>query len=149
MSEYLELTAQPHNLGIIHDALDRIEAAVEKRGTPTPGVYDAFRTAVIEVATNILRHAYPPGAPSASMTLQLYLFPQRLEAIFQDQGIAFALPQEVSSPALDELEDILSAPEGNFGLFLAINALDHMDYSRSPTGVNKWHLIKRLPMVSS
>ena len=90
-------------------------------------------------------HAYPPDLPAAPLTLQLALFGERLEAVFNDQGIAFTPPSAVVSPALDEIDDILNVPEGNSGLFLALQALDHLDYSRTPEGVNQWRLVKNLP----
>jgi anti-sigma regulatory factor (Ser/Thr protein kinase) len=130
---------------LIHDALDHFErAAVAAKGAAVSAVYDAFKTAVIEIATNIFRHAYPPDYPSAPLTFQLFLFSQNLEATFHDQGIAFTLPASVPSPAFDEIDDILNVPEGNFGLFLALQALDHLDYSRTSSGVNQWRLIKSL-----
>jgi anti-sigma regulatory factor (Ser/Thr protein kinase) len=148
--ERLELAAIPRNLALIHNALDRFEAsATASRGAAVTGVYDAFRTATVEIATNILRHAYPPDHPQpahshAPLTFELCLFSQRIEAIFHDRGIAFSPPVVVAAPALDEIDDILNVPEGNFGLFLALQALDHLDYSRSSDGVNGWRLIKRL-----
>jgi anti-sigma regulatory factor (Ser/Thr protein kinase) len=144
--EQLELAAHPRSLALIHNSLDRFEsAATAAKDGPVAAVYDAFRTAVIEIATNILRHAYPPGYPGPSLHFQLFLFPQRLEAIFYDHGIAFTPPFAVSSPALDEIENILDVPEGNFGLFLALQALDGLNYSRSPAGINEWRLVKLLP----
>jgi anti-sigma regulatory factor (Ser/Thr protein kinase) len=131
---------------LVHQALDRFEAAaVAEKGAAVTAVYDAFRTATIEIATNILRHAYPPDHPGAQLSLQLYLFAERLEAQFYDQGIAFTPPTEIMPPTFDEVDDILNVPEGNFGLFLALQALDHLDYSRSPAGVNQWRLVKQLP----
>ena len=135
---------------LIHEALDQFEVdATGLRGVAVATIYDAFRTAAVEIATNIFRHAYPPGDPeddsAATLTFQIFLFEQRLEAIFYDQGIAFKSPAEIPQPALDELEDITEMPEGNFGLFLALQALDHLDYSRTPDGVNLWRLIKLLP----
>lgn len=146
LSDKLEIASYPRNLVLIHNGLDRFErAAMAEKGEVVGLVFDAFRTAVIEIATNILRHAYPPGDPNVPLTFELFLFPQRIEAIFHDQGIAFTPPTAIASPALDEIDDILEVPEGNFGLFLALQALDHLDYSRTATGVNQWRLIKLLP----
>lgn len=110
----------------------------------TAPLFDAFKTAVIEIATNILRHAYPPNDPNASLTFKLMLFDRQLEAIFYDHGIAFTHPLEGHSPNLDDIDDILDVPEGRYGLFLALQALDSLNYSRSDAGINEWHLIKLL-----
>lgn len=145
VSDRLVLAAHPRNLTLIHDGLDRFESATTAaKGAAVATVYDAFRTAVIEIATNILRHAYPPDTPTAPLTLQLLLFPERIEAIFHDQGIAFTPPTTVATPALDEIDDIMDVPEGNLGLFLALKALDHLEYSRTVEGVNQWRLVKNL-----
>lgn len=141
--EQLEITSQQRNLTEIYGSLDRFEAAaMALRGNEVGAVYDAFKTAVVEIATNILRHAYPLGASPAPLTLHLYLFPHQLEALFYDQGVAFSPPTELTPPAID---DVMELPEGNLGLFLALQALDHLDYSRTPAGVNQWRLIKHLP----
>jgi anti-sigma regulatory factor (Ser/Thr protein kinase) len=142
VSETLEIASNPRNLTQIHESLERFEtAAIDARGAAVVTVFDAFKTAVVEIATNILRHAYPPDHPQAPLIFQLYLFSQRLEAVFHDQGIAFTSPTEVILPNLD---NILDLPEGNFGLFLALQALDHLEYTRTLAGVNQWRLIKQL-----
>ena len=149
MSDRLTLAAHPRNLTLIHDRLDRFETATTvTKGAAVAAVYDAFRTAVIEIATNILRHAYPPDTPAAPLTLQLLLFPERIEAIFHDEGIAFTPPLTVAAPALDEIDDIMNVPEGNLGLFLALKALDHLEYSRTNEGVNQWRLVKNLTQAA-
>ena len=145
LSKKLEFAAHPRNLALIHDALDQFEVdAINMKGAAVATIYDAFRTATIEVSTNILRHAYSPDDLTAPLTFQLYLFGQRVEAVFYDQGIAFKAPAEIGPPMLDELADIAGLPEGNLGLFLALQALDRLDYSRTPDGVNLWRLIKFL-----
>ncbi|MCC6454624.1 MAG: ATP-binding protein [Caldilineaceae bacterium] len=142
VSEKLEIASAPRNLTQIYESLDRFEAAAaDARGPAVVAVFDAFKTAVVEIATNILRHAYPPDHPQAPLFFQLNLFAPYLEALFHDQGIAFTPPTEVALPNLD---DILDVPEGNFGLFLALQALDHLEYTRTPAGVNQWRLIKQL-----
>jgi anti-sigma regulatory factor (Ser/Thr protein kinase) len=142
VSEKLEIASTPRNLTRIYESLDHFEAAaIDARGLAVVTIFDAFKTAVVEIATNILRHAYPPDHPQAPLMFQLNLFSQHVEAVFHDQGIAFTPPTEVTLPNLD---DILDVPEGNFGLFLALQALDHLEYTRTPAGVNQWRLIKQL-----
>lgn len=117
-----------------------VEVVDDRRAAAMYDAYLAFKTATIEIATNILRHAYPPGYVMMPVTLGLQLFPNSLEATFYDQGVEYALPDEIEVP---EWDDLLDMPEGNLGLFLARNALDVLDYTRTPAGVNRWYLVKR------
>ena len=126
----------------VYTGLEQLEAqGLELCGAPVGAAFDAFRTAVVEIATNILRHAYPPGHAAAPVVFDLALYRDRLEARFHDSGVAFTPPARLGLPKLDDLDEL---PEGGFGLYLAVSALDHLTYSRMPAGVNAWHLVKRL-----
>jgi anti-sigma regulatory factor (Ser/Thr protein kinase) len=98
-------------------------------------------TAVVEIATNILRHAYPPGTPPGSMELRLLAFRDRVEARFSDHGTAF---QDAVRLATARVPDPAALAEGGYGLALARATLDRLEYTRSSLGRNSWLLAKQL-----
>jgi serine/threonine-protein kinase RsbW len=99
---------------------------------------DLFRTAVAEIAANIVRHAYPPSQGTRPFELQVLVYDDQLVARFADRGVAW----EPSSEALPP--DPLDLPEGGLGLAVARGALDELSYRREPDGTNVWRLLKRI-----
>lgn len=97
-----------------------------------------FVTAVNEISTNIIQHAYAPGTPGL-IRLILRLYSDRLEALFTDWGVEFENPK---LPEIDPTLDISELQERGFGLHLARKALDELNYSRAPAGPNSWKLVK-------
>jgi len=95
----------------------------------------AFELGVTEIATNIVRYAYP-ARPVGELEVRLQLYTDRLEALLLDRGQPF---EEPTSPERDP--SVL--PEGGLGLPLTRRALDVVEYSRSPDGRNCWRLMKR------
>jgi serine/threonine-protein kinase RsbW len=92
-----------------------------------------FATAVAEVATNIIRHR-EPGAET-TMVLTLRVEPDRIEALFSDDGsVVVTLVPDASSS--DELA------ESGRGLDIARATLDEISYTRAD-GLNQWHLLRR------
>ncbi|MEV8195410.1 MULTISPECIES: ATP-binding protein [Rhodococcus] len=90
-----------------------------------------FEIAVAEIGANIIEHA-GRGRP-ISLTLQLALFPDRLEAVFLDDGA----PARVDLRSV-ELPDALA--ERGRGLAIALAALDELRYHRR-SGTNRWTLV--------
>jgi anti-sigma regulatory factor (Ser/Thr protein kinase) len=128
-------------LDAIHAALDRFWNAVDA-AVPRPPSWAwrcRFATAVAEIATNIIRHAYPNGSRRASMRLRMRLYADRVEASFADRGVAFVPPAAKDSPASDALQ----LPEGGYGLALVRACVDRVDHRRTPGGTNVWRLVKR------
>src|SRR3954452_13087180 len=87
--------ALPSGLEALHGALARFWVGVDAALRRPPDGEHRLRleTAVMEVATNIIRHAHPPGAPRGSMGLRLRAHADRIEARFTDRGLAFRPPQ--------------------------------------------------------
>ncbi len=136
--------ATPASLPVLHAVFDRFWATIDREATvhPTAEQRARFATATIEIGGNIIRHAYAEDAPGPLM-LALRAWPDRLEAAFTDHG-RFYEPRPVRPLApLDELQ-IAQLPEGGFGLALARDALDALDYARTPEGLNRWLLISHL-----
>jgi serine/threonine-protein kinase RsbW len=130
--------ATPAALGVIHAALDRAWAALDTLAPapPTTRWRDLFRTAVAEIAANVIRHAYPPSGAARPFELQIQIFPDRLVARFADSGVAWEPSEEPDVP------DPLDLPEGGLGLAVARGALDELNYRREPNGTNVWQLVK-------
>jgi serine/threonine-protein kinase RsbW len=108
-----------------------------------------FETAVAEIGSNIVRHAYPPQGEGGPLRLRLQAFPDRVEAVFSDNGVPYRPPVSTSTPAPGDSdgvppEDAFSLKEGGYGLELARAAVDDLDYQRTAGGENVWRLVKRL-----
>ncbi len=136
--------ATPALLPALHAALERFWRAVDGvAGEPPQQEWrQYFATALAEIAANIVRHAHPQGTATGGLHLRLRLYADRVEAQFTDRGIPFNEP--ATPPVLPDL-DPLALPEGGFGLAVARAAVDRVEYRRTPTGLNRWRLMKRLP----
>lgn len=96
-----------------------------------------FTTAVIETATNVIRHALREQ-PSEQFQVSLLAFADHIEARFHDRGAQMPERPAATQPgSLDEL------PEGGYGLVLIHASVDVVEYKRAG-GHNEWRLIKRL-----
>ena len=125
----------------MHAALARFWANAAAEGArPSEEWRARFETAVIEIAGNVLRHAYPPGHKPGGVKLRLRLYGDRAEALLTDHGIPFEEPPARSDPSE---RDPLDLAEGGYGLAIARAALDRLDYSRRARGANRWRLVKR------
>ena len=142
VEETIVVPATVEQLDAIHTALDRFWSDVAPALT-APGSgewWSRFVTAVAEIASNIVRHAYPLGRKPGLLRLRLCAYPGRVEAYFDDHGVAFT----PAAPALDaKAADSLALLESGRGLAIARAYLDELDYRRTAEGTNEWHLVKR------
>ena len=123
-SHLLQATAGPELLESVHDLLARLWA-------DEPGVDERdrirFEIAVAEVAANIAEH----GAGAARVSLRLFSSPDRIQAVFEDDGAPVeARPEQ--PPAGDA--------ERGRGLLLARAAVDRFSYERDGA-TNRWVLV--------
>lgn len=136
-------TAGPEALAAIHAALARFWEQVADAAPDAPDEPWRWRfaTAVLEIAANIVRHAFPPGRAPGLMRLRLRWYPDRAVAVFADGGV----PCEVSLRNLRAPADVLASQEGGLGLWVAMTALDRLEYRRVRGTANRWRLVKLLP----
>ncbi|MGY1724070.1 ATP-binding protein [Blastococcus sp. SYSU DS0533] len=92
-----------------------------------------FETAVTEIAGNVVKHA--GTAPGRTFTVELTVYPDRLEAHLQDRGRPAAVDLDVVT-----LPDELA--ESGRGLALAVAAVDELTYRRDGA-VNHWRVVRR------
>ena len=122
----LQATAGPELLEPVHDLLARL-------WVDEPGVGERdrvlFETAVAEVAANIAEHGAAGGA--ARVSLRLSSSPDRIQAVFEDDGAPVETGQD-QPPAVDA--------ERGRGLLLARAAVDRFSYERDGA-TNRWVLV--------
>ena len=142
VEETVTAPALPSGLDALHGALARFWSEVDAVLHHPPDRAQRLRleTAAMEIATNIIRHAHPPGAPQGTMRLRLRAYADRIEILFTDNGLALRPPQPKKRPA-DEVTDPMEIPEGGYGLALTRATVDEMNYERSPEGTNVWRLL--------
>jgi anti-sigma regulatory factor (Ser/Thr protein kinase) len=126
----------------LHLLLQQFWLAIERAvlGAGDQGWRAAFETAVIEIGTNIARHAYPRPSGTETMQITLRGYSDRVEAVFCDRGIPLKEPPP-SSPL--ESVDLLDLPESGIGLEIARAAVDRVEYERTADGSNLWLLVKQ------
>ena len=140
--EFVVGAATPAELTALHAALDRFWGAVDCVVTPPPP-QDwrlRFATAVLELATNVVRHAYPADAAPGPMQVRLRAYADRSVARFADRGVPFT---GSPGPRAAFEADALMLPEGGYGLALILACVDRLAYRRTPQGTNCWRLVKR------
>lgn len=120
--------AMPEGLNDLHDLLER--AAAEDQ-TVDPTDLMLFETAVIEIASNVVRHGEPVGGVRWQFDLEITA--ADLEATLHDDGKAFEGQVDRGMP--DELD------ESGRGLAMASSMLDELDYSREDES-NVWRMVK-------
>lgn len=137
------LRADATELPRVHEAVHRFWAQTAAAGVRSDAVERAaFHTAVIEVSTNVIRHAYPQD-PEGLWTLTLVFDGgETVEALVEDAGRPFL--GHASRPLARFAAGSRDLPEGGYGMALARASVDEMEYVRLPGPRNRWRLSKRL-----
>ncbi len=131
----IQMQARIGRLEVIHGALEHFWSAGEDRQAPPPlSARMQFDLAVAEVAANICEHAAGGGA--VTMELELTLYPDHAEALFEDDGEAATLPAHVGLP--------LDSSESGRGLAIVKRVVDEISYTRAGPHQNVWFLKKDL-----
>lgn len=130
----VQLQARIDRLEAIHGALEHLWSGGEDRGTrPSPETRMQFDLAVIEVAANVCEHAGRDGG--VTLDLELSLFPDRVEAHFEDDAGPASLPPTAEMPP--------PAAESGRGLAIVQRTVDEMRYERRGERRNVWFLRKQ------
>lgn len=136
VSRRVRLRARANRLDAVHGALEHFWSASEDRaGAPPVDDRMQFDLAVIELAANICEHAGPPG--TVVLELALALYPDRVEAVFHDDGERVELPPRRGLPS--------DAAESGRGLAIVERVVDEIRYERAENDQNVWYLRKLLP----
>jgi anti-sigma regulatory factor (Ser/Thr protein kinase) len=132
------------HLADLHTALGGFWTEFERAyGTPLDPVRRAqLETAVGELASNIVRHAYGATSLSGEMTLTLAGYRDRVEGTFRDAGVPYTGPPPAELTLPDPVE-LAELPEGGWGLHLTLAAVDELTYTRA-SDTNCWRFVRRL-----
>lgn len=132
----LKMSARYRNLAVITQCIDLLLADIPDLVAQEQSIY-GIKLAVHEVANNVIRHAYGHEQGVMEINLHFEATTQRFTATLFDTGAAFDLAQ-APTPDLDVPH------ESGYGLFLAEQLMDEVNYQRQADG-NHWRLTKQLP----
>jgi anti-sigma regulatory factor (Ser/Thr protein kinase) len=143
----LVVTATPGKIDAVHRALEDFWVEVAKGvARYDPGVRLRVDTAVAELASNIVQHAYPPSVPPGTMRLSLRSYSDGVEVTFTDRGVPYtggSFPKKLPESLRQGRENAPLLPEQGMGLGVISSAVDEVRYHRTPGGRNQWKLVKR------
>jgi serine/threonine-protein kinase RsbW len=131
----LKMPARYRNLELISQCIDLLLIELPDRVGQEQVIY-GIKLAVHEVANNVIRHAYSHEQGILEIALQFEQSRKRFTATLYDTGAAFDTAQALA-PNLDVPQ------ESGYGLFLAEQLMDEVNYQRQPDG-NQWRLVKHL-----
>jgi serine/threonine-protein kinase RsbW len=131
----LKMPARYRNLAVVTQCIDLLLADLPDLTAQEQIIY-GIKLAVHEVANNVIRHAYGHEQGVMEISLTFEEPTRRFIATLYDTGAAFD-PDQVSTPDLDVPH------ESGYGLFLAEQLMDEVNYQRQADG-NHWRLIKHL-----
>lgn len=141
VEERVALSARPEELAALHETLARFWAAVDRSlpGPPDEIYRMQLETAIFEITTNIMRHAYGPEVTTRPLACRLRSYDTHIEARLADAGIAFTA---MDAPERMAAFDMLTIHEGGYGLMVTRAAIDNLSYRRTRQGINSWRLLK-------
>jgi serine/threonine-protein kinase RsbW len=127
----LALSTPPDDVNAVHDLLEQVWAA--SADVPDLDRF-SFETALIELASNVIRHA--DGGSGVSCRLAVTVRGDRLEATLTDSGE----PGDIELSAAD-LPDDLS--ESGRGIPIIKALVDVVEYGRE-ADANRWYISRSL-----
>ena len=128
----LELASSTESLQFLREWT--VSVCKEVRGAVDPERFEyECQLATSEIVTNVIKDAY--RSEDGKIDIRAYLFDDRVEFDFFDQGDAFDMESV--------LEMDLSEPkEGGYGLRITQSVMDEVVYDRTSDGKNHWHVVK-------
>jgi serine/threonine-protein kinase RsbW len=131
ISHSLALSAPPDDVNAVHELLERVWTASAE--VPDLDRF-SFETALIELASNVLRHA--GGGGGISCRLAVTVHGDRLEATLTDTGE----PGDIEIAACDLPDDLA---ESGRGIPLIRALVDVVEYDRE-ADANRWFIARSL-----
>lgn len=125
--EQLKVPAHIDYLGDLRDFVIR----VGRKNGFSDKIVNAFKLAVDEAATNIIRHAYRESDDQGLITIRAVVKKNSLTLSLIDQGTYFD-PKRVQSPDLNRYVDI--GKKGGLGIFIMRKLMDNIEYRKTEEG---------------
>ena len=132
INEELKIPAEVDYLGDLRDFVTKVG---RKYGVSETEI-NAFKLAIDEAGTNIIRHAYRDW--QGFITLRMVVRDQSVTVSLIDQGHTFD-PRKVKDPDLQRYVDI--GKKGGLGIFIMRKVIDEIDYRKTEEG-NELRLTK-------
>ena len=132
--EQLKVPAHTDYLADLRDFVTRIG---KKHGF-SDRVINAFKLAIDEAGTNVMRHAYRDVGGDGFITIRAIVKANSLTICLIDQGKYFD-PKHVKDPDLQRYVDI--GKKGGLGIFIMRRLMDEIDYRKTEEG-NELRLTK-------
>jgi len=130
--EELKVPAEVDYLGDLRDFVTK----VGRKFGVSESIINAFKLAIDEAGTNIIRHAYRDW--QGFITLRMIVREQTVTISLIDQGHAFD-PRNAKDPDLQRYVDI--GKKGGLGVFIIRRVIDDIDYRKTEEG-NELRLTK-------
>ena len=131
----------PAHIDYLADLRNFVTQVGRKHRVPDK-IIKAFKLAIDEAATNIIRHAYRGMSKDAFITLRAIVRKQSVTISLIDQGKYFD-PQQIKEPDLQRYVQI--GKRGGLGIFIMRRLMDDIDYRKTEEG-NELRLTKKLPV---
>jgi serine phosphatase RsbU (regulator of sigma subunit)/anti-sigma regulatory factor (Ser/Thr protein kinase) len=127
----------PAHIDYLADLRDFVTRIGKKHGF-SDRVINAFKLAIDEAGTNVMRHAYRDVGGEGFITIRAIVKTSSLTICLIDQGKYFD-PKHVKDPDLQRYVDI--GKKGGLGIFIMRRLMDEIDYRKTEEG-NELRLTK-------
>jgi serine phosphatase RsbU (regulator of sigma subunit)/anti-sigma regulatory factor (Ser/Thr protein kinase)/tetratricopeptide (TPR) repeat protein len=134
IKEQLKIPANIDYLGELREFVTK----VGKKHGFSDKIINAFKLAIDEAGTNVIRHAYRGSESEGFITIRALVKKNSLTVCLIDQGKYFD-PKHVKDPDLQRYVDI--GKKGGLGIFIMRKLMDDIDYRRTEEG-NELRLTK-------
>jgi len=134
IKEQLKIPANIDHLGELREFVTK----VGKKHDFSDKIINAFKLAIDEAGTNVIRHSYRGSESEGFITIRALVKKNSLTVCLIDQGKYFD-PKHVKDPDLQRYVDI--GKKGGLGIFIMRKLMDDIDYRRTEEG-NELRLTK-------
>jgi serine/threonine-protein kinase RsbW len=120
----------PAHIDYLADLREFVTRIGKKHGF-SDRVINAFKLAIDEAGTNVMRHAYRDVGGDGFITIRAIVKANSLTICLIDQGKYFD-PKHVKDPDLQRYVDI--GKKGGLGIFIMRRLMDEIDYRKTEEG---------------